>query len=321
MLKRWFAFALSLAALSVPAIAQQPLQWRYSFDANGVATATYPGNVKSNGTTESTLIVSPIKWPTVEGSIGGAGIYLDTARIGGYGSYGYNLTNAYVSAPVPSTQFDVAVTGWLSASNLVGGASYGAWFSANTPSTDFGAQTFSSGSAVGLEVNTGNRWADFGQQNDVGGTRYTIGIQSVPDIGPARDGNQTSFYPGTFGIAVLPSQHNQKWWTGWLTGINSIQPGGYGRRTRGGSVIGNAPANVEYIDGQWAGGINFSQGTFSQPVIVAASGQKVCFNTANACVLYSGGKLVYQINGANVMSVSDTGNAIFLGTVTQNGVP
>lgn len=46
------SISLSLAATVLfggSALAQQPLQWRYSFDADGVATATYPGNVANTG--------------------------------------------------------------------------------------------------------------------------------------------------------------------------------------------------------------------------------------------------------------------------------
>lgn len=46
-MKKLALFALAALATS-PAIAQQPLQWRYSFE-NNVATATYPGNVKVQG--------------------------------------------------------------------------------------------------------------------------------------------------------------------------------------------------------------------------------------------------------------------------------
>lgn len=54
MFKRFLSLALAAAVLSgsPAAVAQQPLQWRYSFDANDIATATYPGNVVSNGSQE-----------------------------------------------------------------------------------------------------------------------------------------------------------------------------------------------------------------------------------------------------------------------------
>lgn len=69
-----FITSLALAAFlsGTPVQAQQPLQWRYSFDANGVATATYPGNVVSNGTTtlDSVVVEPTIDWsgPAVAGT-------------------------------------------------------------------------------------------------------------------------------------------------------------------------------------------------------------------------------------------------------------
>lgn len=53
MFKR-FGFLVASTALVLsasPLAAQQPVQWRYSFNSDGVATATYPGNVVINGET------------------------------------------------------------------------------------------------------------------------------------------------------------------------------------------------------------------------------------------------------------------------------
>lgn len=47
---------LAAICLSVPVAAQQPVQWRYSFNSDGVATATYPGVVVTNGDILATQI-------------------------------------------------------------------------------------------------------------------------------------------------------------------------------------------------------------------------------------------------------------------------
>lgn len=69
-----FGSILSIAALvlsSAPAYAQgQPVQWRYSFNSDGVATATYPGDVQVNQNIDisegaTVEAISP-DWPFVQ---------------------------------------------------------------------------------------------------------------------------------------------------------------------------------------------------------------------------------------------------------------
>ncbi len=114
-------------------------------------------------------------------------------RSGGFGSYGLKLVNYLISAASNGAgEIDVGMTSWVTHQNLSNNNQvFGAWFGSNSPAKNLG-QTYASGAPVGLEVNVGNRWADFGLQTDVGGTRYTAGFQIVPDVVPASDGINTS---------------------------------------------------------------------------------------------------------------------------------
>ena len=127
---------------------------------------------------------------TPNGSVGEGAYNSTVTRTGGFGQFGNWLSQYLVTAAAPAAQFDVGITSWISHTNLTGGAAFGGWDGANTPAKNL-SQTFSSGSAIGREINAGNRWADFGLQTDVGGTRYTVGLQLVPDITPALDGVNT----------------------------------------------------------------------------------------------------------------------------------
>lgn len=127
---------------------------------------------------------------TTDGSVGLGILNSEVTRTGGFGQYGNWLSQYLVTAATPAGQFDVGITSWISHTNLTGGAMFGGWDASNTPSAGLG-QTYSSGSVIGREINAGNRYSDFGLQADVGGTRYTVGLQVVPDVGPARDGLDT----------------------------------------------------------------------------------------------------------------------------------
>ncbi len=129
------------------------------------------------------------------GSVGQGAYYALATRTGGYGEYGHALCNLQISAATPNPQFDVCFTGWSTSGNLTGGSVFGSWLGANTPSNGLG-QTFTGGAAIGAEINYGNRWADFGLQTDIGGTRYTSGLQVVPDVLPAQDGLDTKTVTG-----------------------------------------------------------------------------------------------------------------------------
>ncbi len=128
---------------------------------------------------------------TFLGSVGEGAITSTVTRTGGFGQYGNWLSSYLVTAAVPPGQFDVGITSWTGGTNLTGGQVFGGWSGANTPASALG-QTYSGGAAIGQEINAGNRWGDFGFQIDVGGARYTAGLQIVPDVVPALDGVNTS---------------------------------------------------------------------------------------------------------------------------------
>ena len=122
------------------------------------------------------------------GSIGLGAQYANATRTGGYGEYGHILCNLLVTASTPSPQFDVCGTNWVTQTNLTGGQAFGGWDGVNTPAANLG-ETFSGGAVIAREINYGNRWADFGIYTDIGGYQQSIGLQIVPDVVPAADGN------------------------------------------------------------------------------------------------------------------------------------
>lgn len=129
----------------------------------------------------------PAQWPSLAGSIGNGTVDDDCTRTGGFGTYGMALSRLHVTAAVPAGQFDVVSTNWGGGTNLAGGQLFAGWDGANTPSGYLGG-VYSAGAVIGREINVGNRWADFGLQSDIGGTRYTVGLQLAPDVLPAKDG-------------------------------------------------------------------------------------------------------------------------------------
>jgi hypothetical protein len=137
----------------------------------------------------------PAQYPGVQGSIGNGSVDDDMTRTGGFGTYGMDLKRLHVTAAVPAGQFDVVGTAWITATNLTGGQTFAAWHGANTPAR-YLSGVYSGGAVIGHEVNVGNRWADFGLQTDVGGTRYTVGQQIAPDVLPAKDGDNLTAVSG-----------------------------------------------------------------------------------------------------------------------------
>lgn len=135
------------------------------------------------------------------GSVGLGAQHLATTRMSGAPQYGNALFEYLVRAPIGDSQFDVGASFWSTATDMTAGtaALFGAWIGANTPGT---AQTFGGGATIGLEVNAGNRFGDFGLQKDVGGKRYTVGIQIVPDVVPTVDtlSHAVTMAEGTPGI-------------------------------------------------------------------------------------------------------------------------
>lgn len=133
--------------------------------------------------------MTPAQFPGVAGSIGNGAASWDATRTGGFASYGNVLNRYHVEAATPAGHFDVGLTTWVTHENLTGGQVFAGWFGANSPAANLG-EAFS-GAAVGVEINVGNRWGNLGLQTDVGGTRYTTGIQLAPDVLPAKDGLNT----------------------------------------------------------------------------------------------------------------------------------
>jgi hypothetical protein len=120
------------------------------------------------------------------GSVGRGAIYAYTNRTGGIGEYGAGLFETLVSATPGSGEFDVAFTAWLTATSMnnAGSAAYGMWAGANTP---WRTQTYTGGAVVGMEINVGQRHSYTAMQADIGGTKYTVGLQIVPDVIPTVD--------------------------------------------------------------------------------------------------------------------------------------
>lgn len=188
-------------------------------------------------------------------------IFIQTTRTGGYGAYGNIYVQGLVSDSVAATEFDVGVTAFMSAQNNGGGTIYGMWAAANSPSSALG-HTYTAGWTIGLAVNSGNRWADFGEQTDIGGTRNSIGIQIGADVTPAADGG-TAGFDGSFAIAINGSSQGYKWWCGIFHRTDTTPAGGRVRRTGGGSVVGNAPADLEIGTGHFVDGYDLSAATIS----------------------------------------------------------
>jgi len=142
------------------------------------------------------------------GSVGQGPVYVNDIRTGGFGQYGNALFHYEINAALPGTQFDTGLTSWAIGNNLTGGFVFGGWMGANTPAKNLG-QTYTGGAAVGAEINFGNRWADPGLQTDVGGQRYTVGLQIVPDVLPATGADNsialTSFSTGSPATFTLTS--------------------------------------------------------------------------------------------------------------------
>ena len=179
-----------------------------------------------------------------------------------------------ITAPTPVPQFDVCSTAWATQENLTGGAVFGNWAGANTPSSglDYAghplSETFTGGQAVGMEINAGNRWSDFGLQYHTGGARYTVGLQVVPDVTPAPDGPPSTTYPGTFGVSLAPSARGHRWWTGYLLEQDTIVPGGLGHLEYGGSAAPNAPGAWTQVEGYWGDGRDLSNAAIADFIAI-----------------------------------------------------
>jgi hypothetical protein len=149
----------------------------------------------------------PPQWPGIVGSVGGGAADFDFTRTAGFGTYGLSLLRLLVTARVVPGEFDAGSTTWVGATNLGGGQLFAGWDGANSPARHLG-QTYDGGAVIGREINAGNRWGDFGLLADVGAKRYTVGLQLVPDVLPARDGvNATPVAAISVGAPGAVEQH------------------------------------------------------------------------------------------------------------------
>jgi hypothetical protein len=213
------------------------------------------------------ILTVPNLVPTA--SVGGGTRYVLATRASGQPQYGLDLVQYQVTAALGSSAFEVVSTAWATATNLAGGALFGGWQGANTPNP---TETFSGGAVVGSEINAGNRWADFGIQTDVGGTRYTVGLQVVPDVIPAPDTYQVAV---TFQNAAGSLQCN---WTS--HGFSAGQPiqfttaGGAGVLPTGvtSGTAGTAGTYYVIATGLAAGSFQFSSSIGGAAVAYTNSG-------------------------------------------------
>lgn len=122
------------------------------------------------------------------GSVGSGVIYTEVKRTGGYGQYGNWLSNYLVTDSITAGEFDTGITSWAGATNLSGGNIFGAWVGANSPAQNLG-QTYTTGIAIGMEINVGNRWGNYASPPTVlASSRQQAGLFLVPDVLPALDG-------------------------------------------------------------------------------------------------------------------------------------
>lgn len=252
--------------------------------------------------------MAPMQHPGVTGSVGRSGGYLEGTRTAGYGAYGNLLITSLVTALLRPNEFDCGLTSWITTQKLQHAASqvFGGWDAANSPSSSLGGQVFTAGAVVGREINYGNRFADFGQQLTLGAAgRYTVGLQLVPDVGPALDGPTSAIYPGTFARATAPSIHGHRTWTGDLTSYDAIMPGGLARNTLGGSAAISSPRAIERIAGYFVDGLDFTDAVFSGAVLKfnsVAHGQVSGSATAGGGASVPGtvaGFIIIQVDGVS----------------------
>jgi hypothetical protein len=221
----------------------------------------------------------PDQWVSVNGSLFNGAMAARLTRTGGWPTYGIITVDSLISAAT-ATGFDSGITAWMNHQNQTGAMIVGGWFAASGGRTDLG-QTHSAGAVVGLEANAYIA-DDVGLQADIGGAKYSVGIQSVPDACPRRDAARGPVRPGSFAFVAGDSIHGDRWHTGYLVSADTIMPGGIASRLRGGSVLGNAPSHMILADGFYTNGAVFS-GTFTDAIAVTGTGQRG-INLASATI-------------------------------------
>lgn len=249
---------------------------------------------------------APGQWGSLAGALHNGPVSHSWTRTGGYGTYGLGLLGLLVTDATPSGEFDVALTAWNRHTNLTGGTVFGGWVGANSPSQELG-HTWSSGYAVGQEINCGNLWSDFGLLADTAGAgRATIGIKIVADEIPSPAGETTAVYPGSFAAVVGRSNRGHRWWTGYFTREDSIMPGGYAARLSGGSVSVNALAAGLRIDGYHNRGIDMSGLLGEQQAIILPASGKISWGGA------------YMLGTSSIIAIT-TGAGTGEGRLSANG--
>lgn len=285
----------------------------------------------------------PSKWPGVDGSLFNSGFVAQIKRTGGWPSYGGCYFGEYlVSASITTNEYEFGLSCFTTSQNLTGGGIFGGWLSSNTPasSTYSGgalSHTFSSGRCTGLEINSGNRWAEFGLLNDIGNTREVTGLKVVPDVGPSPDfspnfAGSTPIYHGTFGVCIADSIWGHKWQTGLLVSENAVAPSGRIMNIIGGSSVGNAAAVLLRATGHINAGIDLSGTTMTGNAFRAGScgtalisagtmTRGIDFSGATISgqgILFNNDQNVQWVGGAQ-FSGNSTG-AFGLSTATTSGV-
>lgn len=194
--------------------------------------------------------------------------YTLTTRTGGFPQYGNILNQYLVTANIPNGLFESNTTAWVTATNMsVGAQLFGSWIGCNSPSSAKG-ETMPGGAVIGLELNVGNRWSDFGwQATDVGAQYYSVGLQLVPDVIPTIDTAQTVVTTSASGNLVIN-------WTAHGMPINtpvSISSS-LTLPTTSPQIVGGTPGYYIIPTGYTANAFQLSTTPYGTPITASAAG-------------------------------------------------
>lgn len=246
--------------------------------------------------------------------VGDGVIFTRTYRTGGSANYG-NVTFEYkITAATSAPDFDVGFTAWTSHNNMTGGNVFGGWIGANSPT--FATDTYSGGAVVGMEINFGNKWADFGLLADVGVTRYTVGLQIAPDAVPEHNDALPTTYPGSFGLVFGEGSQGNKMWTGTFLRAGTLMGGGRAFSINGSATAANQPLDAFATGGYWVNGIDLSAGSytgfsFKAPNFIVANSNGL----TGIGVVAPVGQRLHVLGGAGVADLSaDTNSVVTFGS-------
>lgn len=172
--------------------------------AQPISTQASPGQ----NTEAMQQVINPALTPAQYGtngfSLNAGAKYSLITRTGGFPQFGNILDQYLIKANIPNGLFDGQFTQWVTATNMsINSQVFAAWVGANSPSSALG-ETMPGGAVIGLEINVGNRWSDFGwQATDVGAQYYSVGLQLVPDVLPTIDTAQTTVTTSASGNLVV----------------------------------------------------------------------------------------------------------------------